>query len=246
MAWRRPGDKPLSEPMMVRLPTHICVTRPQWVNGLLWRGSTVYPKKYAHGFCFAVLCCGYTLTDFPISIRLTSLALWQSNDCPSASKATLMNKDKYFIKINYERLHNHNKAKHNKTVCIFLGIYCTQRASNIELGCFRCSFVVLTFNKQLTNNHRVAGDIRRHYTFHVTLMICIWFLFDRFLFWLCYVMSSYWILMAYFLIFFRLPLLTLRQSCHLSTPVPVRKDWRTRIKLDKYIVFRSGGYLAAQ
>ena len=32
MAWRRPGDKPLSEPMMVRLPTHICVTRPQWVK----------------------------------------------------------------------------------------------------------------------------------------------------------------------------------------------------------------------
>ena len=29
MAWRRPGDKPLSEPMMVSLPTHICVTRPQ-------------------------------------------------------------------------------------------------------------------------------------------------------------------------------------------------------------------------
>ena len=32
MAWRRPGDKPLSEPIMVSLPTHICVTRPQWVN----------------------------------------------------------------------------------------------------------------------------------------------------------------------------------------------------------------------
>ena len=30
MAWRRPGDKPLSEPMMLNLPTHICVTRPQW------------------------------------------------------------------------------------------------------------------------------------------------------------------------------------------------------------------------
>ena len=29
MAWRRSGDKPLSEPMMVSLPTHICVTRPQ-------------------------------------------------------------------------------------------------------------------------------------------------------------------------------------------------------------------------
>ena len=32
MAWRRPGDKPLSEPMVVRLLTHICVTRPQWVK----------------------------------------------------------------------------------------------------------------------------------------------------------------------------------------------------------------------
>ena len=32
MAWRRPGDKPLSEPMMVRSTTHICVTRPQWVK----------------------------------------------------------------------------------------------------------------------------------------------------------------------------------------------------------------------
>ena len=90
------------------------------------RHYTVYPKKYAHGFCFAVLCCGYTLTDFPISIRLTSLALWQSNDCPSASKATLMNMDKYFMWIHYERLRNHNKVKHNKTVCIFLGIYCTR------------------------------------------------------------------------------------------------------------------------
>ena len=32
MAWRRPGDKSLSETMMVSLPTNICVTRPQWVN----------------------------------------------------------------------------------------------------------------------------------------------------------------------------------------------------------------------
>ena len=32
MAWCRPGDKPLSEPIMVTLLTHICVTRPQWVN----------------------------------------------------------------------------------------------------------------------------------------------------------------------------------------------------------------------
>ena len=29
MAWRRPGDKPLSEAMMVSLLAHICVARPQ-------------------------------------------------------------------------------------------------------------------------------------------------------------------------------------------------------------------------
>ena len=29
MACCRPGDKPLSEPMMVSLLTHICVTQPQ-------------------------------------------------------------------------------------------------------------------------------------------------------------------------------------------------------------------------
>ena len=29
MAWRLPGNKPLSEPMMVSLTVHICITRPQ-------------------------------------------------------------------------------------------------------------------------------------------------------------------------------------------------------------------------
>ena len=55
------------------------------------------------------------------------------HDCPSASKATLMNVDKYFMWIHYERLHSHNKAKHNKTVCIFLGIYCKFPFVNVSL-----------------------------------------------------------------------------------------------------------------
>ena len=29
MAWRRSGDGPLTEPVMVSLMTHICATRPQ-------------------------------------------------------------------------------------------------------------------------------------------------------------------------------------------------------------------------
>ena len=34
MAWRRLGDKPLSEPMTVNLLTHICVTWPQWIKAV--------------------------------------------------------------------------------------------------------------------------------------------------------------------------------------------------------------------
>ena len=120
-----------------------------------WCCITVYPKKYAHGFCFAVLCCGYTLTDFPISIRLTSLALWQSNDCPSASKATLMNMDKYFMWIHYERLHNHNKAKHNKTVCIFLGIYCKRYPHKLMWSSTKIGPVSQTKFKGISLNQNV-------------------------------------------------------------------------------------------
>ena len=46
MAWRRSGDKPLSEPMMVRLLTHICVIRPQWVKPNTVRKS--YPHTMHH------------------------------------------------------------------------------------------------------------------------------------------------------------------------------------------------------
>ena len=50
MAWRRPGDKPLSEPMMVKLPTHICVTRPEWVKcsyTVTWSNSRLVCKCVA-------------------------------------------------------------------------------------------------------------------------------------------------------------------------------------------------------
>ena len=51
MAWRRAGDKPLSEPMMVRLPTHICVTRPQW-----FKSSTYTPNmRWQWGLCTCVV-----------------------------------------------------------------------------------------------------------------------------------------------------------------------------------------------
>ena len=49
VAWRRPGDTPLSEPMMVILLTHIWVFRPQWVKAL-W--------CFLSGGCCTLLPCG--------------------------------------------------------------------------------------------------------------------------------------------------------------------------------------------
>ena len=60
MAWRRPGDKPLSEPMMVNSLTRICVTRPQWVNTkwqrylisrlfiLHWQSNSYSVQRHSH------------------------------------------------------------------------------------------------------------------------------------------------------------------------------------------------------
>ena len=45
MAWRQPGDKTLSEAMMIIFVTHICITRPQWVNSddtLNWKVTLKY------------------------------------------------------------------------------------------------------------------------------------------------------------------------------------------------------------
>ena len=54
MAWRRPGDKPLSELTMVCLLTHICVARPQWVKAFPSLTLHSYPFQPfpAHWFTF--------------------------------------------------------------------------------------------------------------------------------------------------------------------------------------------------
>ena len=42
MACHLVGDKPLSEPMMILL-THICITRPKWVNEIRFHWLAIYP-----------------------------------------------------------------------------------------------------------------------------------------------------------------------------------------------------------
>ena len=51
MDWHEPGDKPLSEPMMVSLLMHICITWPQWVKYV----CHMYPFRYSTVTCKHVL-----------------------------------------------------------------------------------------------------------------------------------------------------------------------------------------------
>ena len=69
MAWRRSGDKPLSEPMMVSLLTHICVTRPQWVKG---RDQLLYPITSAG--------CNYQSFSLMLAYGITLLK-WAHGSC---------------------------------------------------------------------------------------------------------------------------------------------------------------------
>ena len=58
MAWRLPGDKPLSESEMVSLLTHICVTRPQWVKPGGWKDAPVN-TRCLYFVCFSSLAPGW-------------------------------------------------------------------------------------------------------------------------------------------------------------------------------------------
>ena len=81
MAWRRPGDKPLSEPMMVKLLTHVCVTRPQWVKithtyDTLYRHDTRWcdaKSKYGLYFVFGLKRVKYNTPSVNDAIIMVTL-----------------------------------------------------------------------------------------------------------------------------------------------------------------------------
>ena len=94
-----------------------------------WHNSLQYIPRNMHtvfALLWFVVVIHWLIFPYP-----SGLLHWHCGNriLPSASKATLMNMGKYFMWMHYERLHNHNKAKHNKTVCIFLWIYCSCRNS---------------------------------------------------------------------------------------------------------------------
>ena len=80
MAWRRPGDKPLSEPVMENLLKHICVTRPQWVNRLsqedsLWHctGHSWWRHQMETISALLTLCAG----NSPVPVNSPHKGQWR-------------------------------------------------------------------------------------------------------------------------------------------------------------------------
>ena len=55
MTWHWPGDRPLSEPMMVDLLRHICVTMPRWVNSL--RPSDAFMHQQSRPSLVQIMAC---------------------------------------------------------------------------------------------------------------------------------------------------------------------------------------------
>ena len=74
ITWGRPGNKPFSEPMVVSLPTHICVARPQWVKGqqFAWEKSSITSSLEGLPFYITVT---QIHIDQPIQAVITCLYL---------------------------------------------------------------------------------------------------------------------------------------------------------------------------
>ena len=54
LSWRRQGDKPLSEPMIISLLTHTCVTRPQWVKICFTIAPVQWINRGTYGYAWLV------------------------------------------------------------------------------------------------------------------------------------------------------------------------------------------------
>ena len=135
MAWRRPGDKPLSEPMMICLLTHICVTRPQWVN--MTRVQCF--MEYAHSHVF--FCCvmailslvrgsGEFIYSYP-----TMLLYWHWSNQIIAPNASELNWKIYAKCLEPKTKHN------NMPIIICKQYYIFERYDIISL-LIRCFFII--------------------------------------------------------------------------------------------------------
>ena len=88
MAWRRPGDKSLSEPMRVRLLTHICVTRPQWAKQNKHKMFIFHVRSYLEKHIYVYIFFS-TILKFLHGIGSWNLSLCKTRTCFSCLFSTI-------------------------------------------------------------------------------------------------------------------------------------------------------------
>ena len=102
--------------------------------------STVYPKKYAHGFvvlCFVVFMQSFIMNSHEVFIHIHQGCFAGTGAIVRLPQCQWSKPDGYGKISQRITTTKHSKAK---TVCIFLGIYCTSHTKKYAFG-FR--FVVL-------------------------------------------------------------------------------------------------------
>ena len=124
MAWRHPGEKPLSEPVMVNVLSHgLNQPRPHNQKAIN-HVHTVYPKKYAHGFvvlCFVVVMQSFIMNSHEVFIHIHQGCFAGTGAIVRLPQCQWSEPDGYGKISQCITTTKHSKAK---TVCIFLGIYC--------------------------------------------------------------------------------------------------------------------------
>ena len=91
---------------------------------------TVYPKKYAHGFvvlCFVVVMQSFIMNSYEVFIHIHQGCFAGTGAIVRLPQCQWSKPDGYGKISQCITTTKHSKAK---TVCIFLGIYCTRRICN--------------------------------------------------------------------------------------------------------------------
>ena len=113
-------------PMLLRgyvVCTFYCLANPQSMGVPHW--CTVYPKKYAHGFvvlCFVVVMQSFIMNSHEVFIHIHQGCFAGTGAIVRLPQCQWSKPDGYGNISQCITTTKHSKAK---TVCIFLGIYCT-------------------------------------------------------------------------------------------------------------------------
>ena len=120
---------------------------------ITWRWFTVYPKKYAHGFvvlCFVVVMQSSIMNSHEVFIHIHKGCFAGTGAIVRLPQCQWSKPDGYGKISQYITTTKHSKAK---TVCIFLGIYCTFSRNRVDDKNAFLSEIYVVADKYVSNVH---------------------------------------------------------------------------------------------